>query len=215
MGICVVISCLICTKLEKAYRAYLRRRNPSISREQILHRVFSICTFLAFNIFFVYGGRPEILRLPVSVQFLFDGFVVLVSSLWLYRTWHRSAEQYNRENLTHSFRRQLQKLPVDFSQVLEGRSLEQLPADELYILAKVLPNFSQHYRFSLYKGVLQDGLEAGHFPSYQSLESLQQIRHKLGLSDEEHYSVLTALGSEYPYLLYTHQPTELVAIQPS
>lgn len=215
LGICVVMSCLICTKLEKAYRASLRRHNPSISREQVLHRVFSTCTFLAFNIFFIYGGRPEILRLPLSVQLMFNGFVAVVSSLWLYRTWNRSAEQYNRESLTHSFRRQLQKLPVDFSQVLEGRSLEQLKADELYVLAKVLPNFSQQYRFSLYKGVLQDGLEDGRFQSSQSLEPLQAIRHKLGLSDEDHYTVLTELGGEHSHLLYPPQQTELVAIKPS
>jgi len=214
LGLSVVMSCLICTKVEKAYRASLRRHNPSISREQVLHRVFSICTFLAFNIFFIYGGRPEILRLPLSVQLMFNGFVAVVSSLWLYRTWNRSAEQYNRESLTHSFRRQLQKIPVDFDQVLEGRSLEQLKADELYVLAKVLPNLSQQYRFSLYKGVLQDALEEGRFQSCQSLEALQTIRHKLGLSDEEHYTVLTELGGEHSHLLYPQQQTEWVAIKP-
>jgi len=99
--------------------------------------------------------------------------------------------------------------------VLEGRSLEQLKADELYVLAKVLPNFSQQYRLSLYKGVLQDGLEEGRFQSSQSLKVLQAIRHQLGLSDEDHYTVLAELGGEHSHLLYPHQQTELVAIQQS
>ena len=214
LGFCVVMSCLICTKLEKAYRAFLKRRDPSITREQVLHRVFSICTFLAFNTFFMYGGRPEILHLPICVQFIFNGFVTVVSSLWLYRTWNRSAEQYSRESLAHSFHRQLQKLPIDFSLFLDGRSLEQLKADELYVLAKVLPNATQQDRLQIYKGVLQDALEERRFESARSLEALKQIRHKLGLSDEQHYTVLTKLGSEHPYLLYPHQQISYSQAEP-
>ena len=77
----VGFSCGICTRLERSYRGYLRRTQPSISKEQAIHRVFSICTFIAFNLFFVYGGRPEINRLPLSFQFTFQGGVVLVSAL--------------------------------------------------------------------------------------------------------------------------------------
>jgi hypothetical protein len=206
----VGMSCLICTKLEKRYRAFLKRRYPNLHREQVLHRVFSICTFLAFNTFFIYGGRPEILRFPIPVQLAFNGFVAVVSSLWLYRTWHRSAQQYARENLAQSFRRQLQKLSIDFSHYLEGRSLEHLKADELYVLAKVLPDVTRKDRFSIYKGMLQEALEEGRIESSQSLEALKQIRHKLGLSDDEHYTVLAEISRENPRLLYSPPPTQSI-----
>ncbi|NEO31793.1 MAG: 4Fe-4S binding protein [Symploca sp. SIO3C6] len=198
----VVISYLVCTRLEKLTRAYVRKKNLNISTEQILHRFFSICTFLAFNIFFIYGGRPEIMRFPIPLQFLFQSFVVLVSSIWLYRTWGRSNQKYTNESLANSFRRQLKKFPLDFSQFLEGRSLDDLKPDELGVLSKVLPNFSRQEYFSIYKGVLQEALEARHFSAANSLEVLESIRQKLSLNEKEHYQALTELSKENPYLLY-------------
>ena len=65
LGFSIIISYQICHKIEKIYRGYLKRKYPDISSQQVLHRVFTIITFLAFNAFFVYGGRPEILRLPM------------------------------------------------------------------------------------------------------------------------------------------------------
>ncbi len=190
----VGMSYLICHKLEKAYKAASIRKNLPISQEQVLHRVFSICTFIAFNTFFIYGGRPEILRLPVPLQFLFNGLVVLVSTFWLYRTWGRSAQQYTKESLVDKLRRQLNHLPFDLSQFLEGRSLQQLPADELYLLAKALPDVTQQDRLQIYKGVLQEAIQAGHVNYLSSLEVLQQMRQKLGITNEQHYQVLVELG---------------------
>lgn len=202
LSLFVVISYSICTQLEKATRAYVRRRNPAISPEQVLHRVFSICTFLAFNIFFIYGGRPEIMRFPMALQFLFQSLVVLVSSIWLYRTWDRSNQKYTNESLANSFRRQLKKLPINFFRFLEGRSLDSLKPDELYVIAKILPNFTRQEYFSIYKGVLQETLEARRLSAANSLEVLESMREKLNLSDQEHYQALTELSRENPYLLY-------------
>jgi len=190
------ISYLICSKLEKAYKVAARRKHLSVSQEQVLHRVFSICTFVAFNAFFIYGGRPEILRLPIPLQFLFNGLVVLVSSFWLYRTWGRSAQQYTKESLADKLRRQLNHLPFDFSQFLEGYSLQQLQTDELYLLAKALPDITQQDRLQIYKGVLQEAIQAGHVNYISSLKVLQQMRQKLGVSDEQHYQILVELGGE-------------------
>ncbi len=212
LGLSVVISYIICTKLEKAYRAALIRNNSSMSPEQVMHRMFSLCSFLAFNFFFIYGGRSEMMKLPVAVQFLLSGLIVAVSSLWLYRSWNRSAEQYHRESLIHSFRRQLQKLPIDLSQVLEGRSLEQLTVDELYVLAKVLPNATRQDRLQVYKGVLQEELEQGRCRSVTSLETLTPIREKLGLSEEEHHTLLTEIGGDQPHLLYSPQSPYVITV---
>ena len=122
LALFVGICCLIGSKSEKALFSYLRQRNLKIERQQVLHRIFSLCTFIAFNAFFVYGGRPEILRLPWVVQQIFNAFIILVSSVWLYRTWSRTSEQYNKEGLAYKLRRQLKKLALNFSGFLEGRS---------------------------------------------------------------------------------------------
>ena len=196
----VVISCWLGTKSEKALFSYLRKRNPNIERQQILHRVFSLCTFIAFNAFFIYGGRPEILRLPFLVQQTFNASNVLVSSLWLYRTWGRSCEQYNKESLAHKLRRQLKKLSLDFSKVLKGRSLDDLSPNELDVLAKVLPGATQQERLSVYIGVLQEALEEARLAPDRSKEALRALREKLQLRDEEHDRALREVLKENPNL---------------
>jgi len=199
------ISCQICTKLEKATFSYLKRKHPQLSRQLVLHRVFSLCSVVAFNAFFIYGGRPEIMRLPFLVQRGFEGLVVLLSILWLYRTWSRSNELYTKESLADKLRRQLKKLAIDFSKFLEGRKLDDLTPDELHVLAKVLPNATKQDRLQVYEGVLKDALEAGNANAASSLEVLQGIRHQLGISDKEHNEVLSGLGIDDPILLDPRQ----------
>jgi hypothetical protein len=193
---------LICIKLEKTYRAYLRRRYPLISSEQVLHRVFSICTFIAFNTFFVYGGRPEILNLPILLQLLFNSIVVLVSTAWLIKAWKRSSQQYKRDSLANNFRRQLNKLPINIEQFLDGSSLNQLNSNELFVLASVLPKFRQKDRLQLYKNILSEALVQGNFSPECSNQSLTELRKQLGLSENEHFFILSIIGSEKPELLY-------------
>ncbi|MGB3637556.1 MAG: 4Fe-4S binding protein [Rivularia sp. (in: cyanobacteria)] len=205
LGFSILISYHICHKLEKIYRGYLKHKYPEISSQQVLHRTFTIITFLAFNAFFVYGGRPEILRLPMVLQLLFNGLIVLVSTIWLVRNWKRSSEQYQRESLTHSFRRQLQKLPIDIEQFLNGRSLDKLKADELFVLAEVLPQFSERGRHYVYKWMLEEALAEKCTCPEKSFEYLMPIRQKLGLPDEEHYQILSTISSESPEIIYPQQ----------
>ncbi len=73
-------SCWLCTRLERIYRGYLQRRvgnSTQLPVDQGLHRIFSLCTFLAFNIFFIYGGRPEINRWPLAAQFGFQAIIAV------------------------------------------------------------------------------------------------------------------------------------------
>ncbi|MGB3292221.1 MAG: 4Fe-4S binding protein [Phormidesmis sp.] len=130
-------SCWLCTRVERYYRGHLKRKQPTVPVEQSLHRLFSVCTFLAFNGFFVYGGRPEINQWPLAAQFGFQSVVAISSSLWLCRTWGRSREQYQKERSADSFRRQLKRLP-GVNDLLGDHTLEQLSAEELSILARTL-----------------------------------------------------------------------------
>ena len=201
----VTITYYICCKIEKYYRAYLKQKQTSISSHVIRHRTFSVCTFLAFNCFFIYGGRPELLRLPIVLQLLFNAAVVLVSALWLVRNWNYSEEKYKKDSLAHSFRRQLEKLPIDLSSLLNQRSLNELTSDELFILASVIPKLREKERWQIYKAIFQDGLVNNTFTSADSFEMLKQIRSNLDLKEEEHYSVLSQIISENPDLMLTNQ----------
>ncbi|MBW4550433.1 MAG: cyclic nucleotide-binding domain-containing protein [Aphanocapsa sp. GSE-SYN-MK-11-07L] len=187
--------------LEKRIKAYSRQQHLNLSPELIRHRIFTLCTFGIFNFFFIFGGRPLIQLLPLWVQYLYELGLVLFSTLWAYKTWHRSPDLYSRESLASRFRKQLEKLQLDVSQFLEGRSLSDLNTHEVYILAKVLPGFTKEKRHQAYKGVVREALEEGYVNTSSSLEVLQQLRQELGVSDDEHREVLEELGIEDPELL--------------
>ena len=192
---------LVFDRIEKAYSAYLRKQDADIDRQIVKHRVFTLVTFLAVNAFFVYGGRPEILRFPFIVQMIFNALVVLVSTLWLVRTWGRTQNQYRKESFADKLRRQLKKLKLDFNKVLGGRSLDDLKADELDLLAQVVPQVSKQERIQVYRGVLEESLQAGNVEATSSLKSLESVRQRLEVTEEEHYAVLTELGIDNPPLV--------------
>ena len=207
LAVCVVISCFVCTQIEKAYTAYLRKKNPEINKEQILHRVFSVCTFLAFNLFYIYGGRPELNRLPgiEIITPIFSALVMLASAVWLYRTWGRSIDQYKKESIADKLRRQLKKLNLNFTRILNNRSIDQLKAEELDLLVQVIPQATRQDRLKVYKGVLEESLEAGNIEAANSLNTLSSVRQQLEISEEEHYAILTEVGIEDPTLLKSDQ----------
>lgn len=186
---------------EKRAKAYSQRQQLNLSVEAIRHHIFTLCTFGIFNFFFIFGGRPLVQLLPVSVQYLYDLGLVALSTLWLYQTWRRSPDLYSRENLANRFRKQLEKLKLDVAQFLEGRSLSDLNTHEVYVLAKVLPGFTREKRHQAYKGVVREALEEGYVNYASSLEVLQQMRQELGITDDAHRIVLEELGIEDPQLL--------------
>jgi Cyclic nucleotide-binding domain len=187
--------------VENRYRLYVQRSRLNLSPEIIRHRIFTICTFLVFHCFFIFAGRPLLLLLPLSLQFLYEMILVSLSTLWLYRTWHRSPAQYGRESLTSRLRRQLGKLQLNLTEFLEGRTLADLNTDEVFVLAKVLPGFTKEKRHAAYKGVLGEALGEGYVDTASSLAVLQQLRSQLDISEAEHREVLLELGVEDPQLL--------------
>ena len=202
---CMALGYFLGIRLERIYKSYQLKLNPALNNQQIQHQIFTLTTFWVFNFFFIFAGRSYISKFPIQVQYLFNLGLVLASSLWLYRTWSRSSERYSRESLANRLRKQLTRLKLDVSRFLKGRSLDLLSADEVYVLAKILPGFTQDKRLEAYKGILRDSLEEGYVDSASSLEILQQMRGELGISEQEHLTILTELGVEDPDLLDPNQ----------
>ncbi|NJN86521.1 MAG: hypothetical protein HC881_09670 [Leptolyngbyaceae cyanobacterium SL_7_1] len=186
--------------IEQRLKRSNRRRGYPFSADQIQSRLFAIATFIAFNSLFFMGVRPTLGYLPLAVQQGLSWLAVTTSSFWLAKTWRRSAQRYNRERDANLLRRQLGKSTLDFYKALEGRSLEDLNPDELYALARVLPDFSQDYRSQLYRGVLRDALEQRSVSPASSLGMFQALRQNLGLTEDDHWTVLEALKLEEPLL---------------
>ena len=192
--------------LEKVSKRRNKRFKYPLPVEQVQSHLFAIAAFLAFNLLFFCGVRPTLGYFPEVIQNLISWAAIVSSSLWLVKTWHRSAQRYVRERDANLLRRQLSKLEIDFSQFLEGRSLDELKPDELYTLAKFLPTFTQDYRLQIYAGVLRESLEQRNVIPATSLIVFQSLRQKLGLSDEAHRTVLTQLQQQVPQLFAVAKP---------
>ncbi|NJO42897.1 MAG: hypothetical protein HC769_28800 [Cyanobacteria bacterium CRU_2_1] len=199
---------------EKHLKRYNKRFKHPLSNDHVQSRIFSVATFIAFNLLFFLGVRPTIGYFPPLIQNLIAWAAVLCSSLWIVKSWNRSAERYARERDGNLLRRQLGKLDIDFSQFLEGRSLEELKPDELYALARVLPSFTSQYRLLMYEGILRDALEQQTVTLEDCQKAFQAMRQKLGINEAAHGEVLAKLQAESPDL-FVPRPQQIGTSDPT
>jgi hypothetical protein len=186
--------------MEKLYRRYTARRGAMVSHQQAQHVVFTIFTTTSFWVFFSYGARPSLNRLPPMLLLGFNALVVLVGAMWLFRTLGRNHAQYERERLALSLRKQLRQHNLDPA-LLKGRSLDDLSADEIYTLVHVLPGFSQQLRLDTYTGIILDLLEQQVIDLDHSFEFCQKLRQELQLDDSQHFAMMEALAATHPEIL--------------
>lgn len=200
-ALCIALSYVLFVVLERGYARFAGWRGWMLSQARLRHQLLTVCGFLTFNLFFVFAGRPNILLMPQWAIKLVDATIVLISTAWLIRSLSRDAEIYKRESLARTLRDKLVRMGFRAEEVLEGRSIDRLSADEVYVLAKSLPNFTLDRKRDVYRAVLKEWLEAGHARSTESLEILAELRAQLGLSDADHDAITEALGIRDPALL--------------
>lgn len=186
--------------LERLYRRYAIWRKQPASAEQVQHVIFTIFTTASFWVFFSYGARPSLNRLPTYPLLAFNAVVVIVGAIWFYRTLTRTRAHYDRESLATSLRKQLQKLQLDPA-LLEGRSLEELSPDEVYTLVKVLPDFSKRLRLQTYTGIVQDTLEQQTIDVADSFEYFKKLRRELQIKDSDHFATIETIAATQPDIL--------------
>lgn len=199
-GILVAITFALGLILEKLYRQYARYRGKAVSAEQAQHFSFTIFTVVSFWAFFSYGARPSLNRLPTVLVLAFNALVVLIGAIWMFRTLGRTREQYERESMANSLRKQLQRLQLD-PELLKGRSLETLSPDELDLLVKILPGLSHHLRVQTYTGVLQELIEQGVTHASRSFDFCEKLRQELQLGEADHLAAIEAIGQTSPEVL--------------
>lgn len=186
--------------LERLCRRLIVWHGRPISAEQAQHITFTLFTAASFWTFFSYGARPSLNRMPLYPLLAFNALIVLVGSIWLYRTLKRTRAQYERENMANSLRQQLQKLPID-SDLLEGRSLDELTPDEIYTLVKVMHGVSQRVRLQTYTDVVLDLLSQKTTDVLGSFEFCRKLREDLQLKDADHFATIEAIASTKPEVL--------------
>ncbi len=211
-AVLVAITMTLGLILEKLCRRYLVWGGRPVSAEQAQHVAFTLFTITSFWTFFSYGARPSLNRLPPFLLLTFNALIVLVGSMWLYRTIKRSRAHHERENMAISLRKQLQKLPID-PVLLDGRDLDELTPDEIYTLVKVLQGVSQQVRLQTYTGVVLDLLTQQAIDAASSFEFFRKLRQDLQLTDADHFETIQAIATDYPDILIsfraqpsTHRP---------
>jgi hypothetical protein len=105
LGMFTLLAYFALSKVEKTYRAYLRRQHKSPDgakptlreRQQSHHIIFTLVTIFSFWFFFTFGGRPILNTLPAVVSLGFNAIVLIAGSIWGYRTLGRTHAQYLTE----------------------------------------------------------------------------------------------------------------------
>jgi hypothetical protein len=96
-AVSICLSYFTLNRVEKTYRAYLRRHSKSPDRTQSHHIIFTLVTLFSFWFFFTFGGRPIVNTLPAVVGLSFNAIAIIAGSIWGYRTLGRTHSQYLTE----------------------------------------------------------------------------------------------------------------------
>ena len=198
--LCIAAAHGLFVLIERGYAKLAAWRGKALSKARLRHQMLSVCAFVTFYLFYVFAGRPNILLMPSWTVKLIDASIVLVAVAWLIRSLARDADLYRRERSARTLRDQLVRMGFRSEDILEGRPIDQLSADEVYVLAKTLPNFTIAQKREAYRAILTEALESGHAKSAESLKLLADVREQLGLTDADHHAITEALGVQDPAL---------------
>lgn len=157
------------------------------------HRLSTLAALLAFSLLLWLGVLPGLSPLPGWLATAIAAAAFAAAVLWAGRTWSRSAAAWQRESLAGSLRRRLAAMPLDLAGQLDGRRLEDLSADEVWVLGRLLPGAGRQQRDQLYHGVLADAVADGRHRSPAGEAMLASLRRELGIDDEAHRAALAAI----------------------
>lgn len=204
LAISTVVAYLCLSQVEKFYRGYLRRKDKSASRRQSYHIIFTLTTIFSFWFFFSFGGRPILNTMPAIVGLGFNAIVILVGSIWGYRTLKRTEEQYQQESSVSTARiklkKQLKKSSVELSK------LEEIAPEAVDTLVDRLPDImvqiTQKERLKLYQDLVKHHLAKNQSVGIidYSFDALKSNRDNMGLTDRDHENVIEQLRRESPDL---------------
>lgn len=193
LGVTCAAALILGRGLEWVYRR-LRSGEEGMTEEVILHHCLCISAWLSINAFYSFGGRPNMMLLPDYGEHLLDLAILALTTEWLRRVLHRSAALYQQESMASSLLTELKKLKVNVSELMGGRGLEKLKANEIFLLSKILPGYSQRQKRDAYRKILDEAVSSGSTASASALKMLNDFRTLMDISEEEHTKLLEELG---------------------
>jgi hypothetical protein len=97
LTVCTALSYLALSRIEKTYRGHLRQQRIVNTRQRSHHTIFTLVTVFSFWFFFSFAGRPILNPLPPAIVLSFNAILVVVGSIWGYRTLKRTPAHYQNE----------------------------------------------------------------------------------------------------------------------
>lgn len=198
---CVALALAAGWLAERLLRRLAARFTPALDAATLQHRLLVTCAWLAINSFYLFGGRPNLQLLPAPALRAVDIVIVLLTTLWLVRAWGRSRDGYRKESRAGGLRRQLEGaagVPLQFHRVLDGRGPAQLNADEVDVLARVLPAQSAAVRHEAFRQALATAVGQHQLASPETRRQLRELRELLGVTPPEQTAWLAELGWTAP-----------------
>lgn len=160
------------------------------------HRLLSIAGFLAFNLFYFYGGQPTLRQAPFWVVQGFGILVVVASTAMLLRRLPRSEESHVRERFAEKILRKWEW----------GDAPAATSLTEVYLVHTERTK-QREARLTAYKETLREMVGDG-LLTRTELAMLDNLRAQLGVSDKDHNRIVGQLTAEEQQLFDpAHQST--------
>jgi hypothetical protein len=179
--------------MEAMYRRFRLRKGP-LSEKVIIHHCLCVTTWVAINVFYSFGGRPNLNLLPMLDMRVVDIAIFGLTTWWLRRALEHTPNRYQEESMASSLLSELRKLKVNVGKLLDGRRLEDLKANEIYLLSKALPGFSHQQKLDAYRKILDEAVTEGATTSATALNQLENFRMQMNITEEEHTKLIEELG---------------------
>lgn len=194
------VSYLLFREVERTMAVSLGQAGRSGAEDWAQHRTRLLATCVAVNIFFAYADPTLGAFGGVGGQ-LVRTIVLVTSVTWLLWAWQRDRRTYQRESASASLRKQLLPLEQELISVLDGRTINELSCDEIFALAKVLPQQRKVNCLRVYREVVADLISCGRVDKPQALLQLEELRSSLGLTADDHFAVIRDLANDDPEIL--------------
>ena len=194
-------SFLILASLERLLMLSLSHAGHRHAVELARQRTRLIATFLAINLFFRFSD-PSLGAFGGLLGRALRYGLLGLTAIWLALQWNRSSSLYRREATSASLRKQLNPFLPQLEEALDGRILDDLSPDEVFILAKGLPAQVRYSSLTIYRNVLGDLFRSGRLDRAASFRQLEELRKVLTLREEDHYAAIRELAVLDPALLH-------------
>lgn len=176
--------------LNKSYAA-------EIAEEKAINRSMVISTALALLLLIFRVALPGLSWLNHELVEIIGWAATIAIVIWAHQSWQRSSSAHHKEGLAENLRKRLLNARKDWSAYLSGRQIEDLSADEIYMLGHLAPSLESANKIAFYRDFLTDSVQQGHADSIEGRRVLAELRASCSISEEDHMRIIDSLKGEY------------------